>query len=85
MQKGKFTGRIENGIIYGERKIGVIKENIKKRNFSFNKCWVYTDHDSDINLLKMVGNPFAINPTTKLKELAIVKKWPVFYFKKLVG
>jgi len=81
-EKEKFTGRIKNGIIYGEKKVEFVRNIIKKMEFSFDRSWAYTDHDSDMSLLKSVRYPFAVNPTKKLRNEALTKKWPILIFKE---
>jgi phosphoserine phosphatase len=37
----------------------------------------YSDHVSDAPTLAWVDEPFAVNPHAKLRELALVKGWPI--------
>jgi len=76
---GKLTGIIDR-LMYGENKPKFIKILFNK-DFDFSLSYAYTDHDSDIDLLMLVGYPVAVNPNKILKSMAIIKKWPIVYFK----
>ena len=39
---------------------------IQKYNIDLNKSYAYGDTNGDINMLRRVGNPIAINPTKEL-------------------
>ncbi len=70
-----FTGKIKGLDCLGEEKILRIKNNIKYKKY--NKIFAYTDHESDIPLLKFSNNPKVVNPTIKLKEYSMKNNWEV--------
>jgi HAD superfamily hydrolase (TIGR01490 family) len=76
-----YTGNIVGDIMYGNNKVEALKKYLQLKNVSFNNCWAYADHTSDIFLLSHVAHPYTVNPTKKLKETAIMKKWPILNFK----
>ena len=78
---GLYTGRISGDIIYGKLKDEAIQNYVKVNRISLNNSWEYTDHHSDISSLSLVTHPYAVNPTGELKKFAIIKKWPIIYFK----
>lgn len=78
-QDGKLTGVI-NRLMYGENKPKFIKV-LFGENFDLLMSHAYSDHDSDMFLLEMVGFPVVVNPNKALKSMASIKKWPIVYFK----
>jgi len=79
---GKFTGKILGDIVYGKNKVYFTKEFIKKNNLDLYNSYAYTDHISDLDLLLMVFNPFAVNPDNLLFAEAKKRNWPVLMFNK---
>jgi len=79
---GKFTGKILGDIVYGKNKVKVAEEFIKKNNFNLDNSYAYTDHISDLDLLLMVSNPFAVNPDNFLVAEAKKRNWPVLKFNR---
>ncbi len=73
----KYTGKIEDDIIYGDYKADVIKE---KFGDNLAGSFAYADHYSDISLLKLVEHPTAINPDEKMLAYAKKNNWPYFTF-----
>lgn len=43
-----------------------IDELVEKYNLDLNQSYAYGDTNGDINMLRRVGNPIAINPTKEL-------------------
>lgn len=75
-----YTGKIFGEIMYGKRKREAVIEYLKQKNLIGSKLWSYGDHDSDIDLLSYVDKPFAVNPTKKLKDMAIKNNWTILNF-----
>ena len=80
---GKFTGKILGDIVYGKNKINYIKYFITKNNLNLDNSYAYTDHISDLDLLLMVKNPFAVNPDILLMKEAKDKGWSILLFKNI--
>ncbi|MAV23692.1 MAG: HAD-IB family hydrolase [Gammaproteobacteria bacterium] len=73
-----YTGKINGIPALGEGKLLKVKEWMKKNNFlDFNNVTFYTDSINDLPLLKVVQNPIAVNPDTKLKQICIEKNWKI--------
>jgi HAD superfamily hydrolase (TIGR01490 family) len=77
IKNGRFTGKIEGDTMYGENKVLAINKFLEEKGMSLEGSWGYSDHHSDIPLLKMVENPVAVNPDRKLLKVAKKLKWPV--------
>lgn len=79
---GKYTGKILGDIVYGENKEVFAKNFIQGNNFSVNTSWAYGDHITDLNVLKSVKYPFAVNPDKSFYKEAQKRKWPILAFNK---
>jgi phosphoserine phosphatase len=74
---------IENGVFNGtfipmwdsESKNRAIDKFIEKYDIDLSKSYAYGDTNGDINMLRRVGNPVAINPTKEL--LANINNDPI--------
>ncbi len=77
-----LTGRIIKPLCYGEGKMLYARTWAEDNGINLKMCYFYTDSYFDIDLLKVVGFPFATNPDMKLKKAAMRYNWPVLEFKK---
>lgn len=72
--RGTIYQRDEEGHFNGEvipmwdavSKRRAILELVKQYDLDLSKCYAYGDTAGDLTMLKMVGNPYAINPTREL-------------------
>lgn len=74
---GKFTGNLEAVDCFGSekaRRISLIAEN---HGLNLATSYAYSDHESDLPMLEMVGVPVAVSPTPILKTMAAAKGWQV--------
>ncbi len=78
---GKFTGKIDGDIIYGNKKVATLREFTQENGLNFANSYAYTDHISDLSLLLAVTNPCAINPDKSLRKEAKKRRWPILNFK----
>jgi len=77
----RYTGNIIGDIMYGSNKCKALKNYVQSKNLVFENSWSYADHDSDIPLFLETSHPCVVNPSKKLKKIAVIKKWPVLNFK----
>lgn len=64
-EENKFTGEIEK-MWDSESKQRVLDEIIGKYNIDLENSYAYGDTTGDLSMLKMMGNPIAINPNKSL-------------------
>jgi HAD superfamily hydrolase (TIGR01490 family) len=76
-QYGCWTGRVSGPPMLGQAKAVAIREFANAREVSLRKCAAYGDHSLDRFMLEAVANPFAVNPTSGLREIARRNGWPV--------
>ncbi len=79
---GKFTGKILGDIVYGKNKVNFANKFIQKNNLDLRNSYAYADHISDLDLLSIVSNPYAVNPDRFLSIEAKNRNWPILIFKK---
>ncbi len=76
-ENGRPTGRPIEPICVGENKVYYAKKAAKELNIDLSKSFAYSDHHSDLPLLRIVGNPVAVNPNFFLRREALKNKWPI--------
>lgn len=80
VQNGKFTGRISE-MCWGEGKARAGRKFAKANNINLSKSYFYSDSFDDYPLFKIVGNPVATNPDSRLSQVAFENDWPIMRFK----
>ena len=76
-EAGYLDGNTRGGFVYGQRKVELLHQCALQCNIDLDRSFAYSDHHSDIPLLKMVGHPVAINPDKKLRRYALKHGWSV--------
>lgn len=81
IKNNKYTGRIldMNGDLWrhDNNKAKIIKEYARKRGINLKKSFAYTDSIRDLSMLKLVGNPIAVNSDISLKLYAKIHGWKI--------
>ena len=65
----RLTGELDGDNCYGDVKRAKVETYIDEQNYS-GGLFVYTDHHSDLPLLRVATCPVAVNPTPSLKRAA---------------
>lgn len=74
---GRFTGRPEQPLCFGEGKAERASRLAEERGFRLEDATFYTDSVSDLPLLSRVGEPVCVNPDLRLRRIAARRKWRV--------
>jgi HAD superfamily hydrolase (TIGR01490 family) len=74
---GRYTGLLVGPIPYGPEKARAAGRFIAQHGVDAADCWAYADHDTDIELLRLVGHPVAVNPRPGLRAEAEQHGWPI--------
>ena len=77
---GLLTGRAKGPLCVNRTKRILAIELARKRGIDLSKSYAYGNHQSDIPMLELVGNPFVVEPTEPLRKVAIKRNWPVLGF-----
>ena len=79
VQEGRYTGRVER-FMHGAAKADALRGYAAEHGIDLAAASAYTDSRSDLQLLEVVGHPFAVNPDRALKKAALANGWPVLRF-----
>ncbi|MCW2952606.1 MAG: HAD-superfamily subfamily hydrolase [Conexibacter sp.] len=80
---GIYTGRPEGPFTYREGKAEAIRELAAAEGFDLAASYAYSDSESDLPMLRAVGNPVAVNPDAELARVAREEGWDVLRFERL--
>jgi len=84
VEDGHYTGEIIF-YAYGEGKAEAMFTLAEEYGYALGECFAYSDSQTDIPMLEIVGNPFAVNPDSELRLVAQEKGWTILDFKKPVA
>lgn len=63
--------------IQGNRKNDEIHKHLKGKDIDWSNSYAYADSYSDLSVLELVGNPVAVQPEEKLRDVAEERNWKV--------
>jgi putative phosphoserine phosphatase/1-acylglycerol-3-phosphate O-acyltransferase len=78
-----LTGKLIKPLCYGEGKKEYAVRWAGENSIDLDKSYFYTDSFYDIELMKFIGFPIAVNPDRKMKKTARQNNWPVLLFEKI--
>jgi putative phosphoserine phosphatase/1-acylglycerol-3-phosphate O-acyltransferase len=77
---GIYTGRMDGPILWGPGKAAAVRDFARRAEIDLEHSYAYGNGDEDIDFLRTVGNPRAVNPKPELAQLAEREGWPVRRF-----
>jgi HAD superfamily hydrolase (TIGR01490 family) len=80
---GVYTGKPAGPFTYREGKAQAIRELAEREGIDLAASWGYSDSESDLPMMRVVGHPVAVNPDGPLAEVAREEGWEVMRFEKL--
>jgi HAD superfamily hydrolase (TIGR01490 family) len=83
VRDGVYTGLPDGPFTYREGKAQAIREMAEREGFDLGECWAYSDSESDLPMLRVVGHPVAVNPDAALARVAREEGWEVMRFDRL--
>ena len=78
-EQGKFTGEMEF-FAQGENKARAIADLAAERGLDLSESYAYSDSETDVPMLEVVGHPYAVNPDRALARVARDRSWPILSF-----
>jgi HAD superfamily hydrolase (TIGR01490 family) len=81
--EGYYTGRAGGPFTYREGKAQAIRELAAREGIDLEESWAYSDSESDLPMLRLVGHPVAVNPDAELTRIARAEGWEVLRFERL--
>jgi phosphoserine phosphatase len=83
VRDGVYTGRPAGLFIYGAGKAQAIKELAEQEAIDLATSYAYSDSESDLPMLRLVGHPVAVNPDQQLTRIAREEGWEILRFDRL--
>lgn len=83
IRDGVYTGREGGLFAYREGKAQAVRELAARQGIALAESYAYSDSESDLPLLRAVGNPVAVNPDAALARVARDAGWEVLRFDRL--
>jgi HAD superfamily hydrolase (TIGR01490 family) len=80
---GAYTGRIDGPFVYREGKAQAVRELAAREGIDLAASYAYSDSESDLPFLRLVGHPVAVNPDAPLARVAREEGWEVVRFETL--
>ena len=77
---GRFTGKLIEPPCYGAGKVTLARAYSTQHKLDLAESYFYTDSHHDLPLLESVGHPVAVNPSRKLKAIALERRWTLERF-----
>ena len=82
-EDGVYTGRAIEPFTYREGKAEAMRAMAEREGFDLAASFAYSDSESDVPMLRAVGNPVAVNPDAELTRVAAQEGWRVIRFERL--
>jgi HAD superfamily hydrolase (TIGR01490 family) len=83
VRDGVYTGRAAGPFTYREGKAEAIRELAAREGIDLAESYAYSDSESDLPMLQVVGHPVAVNPDPALQRIAREEGWRIMRFDKL--
>jgi HAD superfamily hydrolase (TIGR01490 family) len=83
VRDGVYTGRADGPFTYREGKAEAIRELAEREGIDLAESYAYSDSESDLPMLRVVGHPVAVNPDPALQRIAREEGWRIMRFDKL--
>lgn len=81
---GMYTGKLE-AFAYRDGKPQLMAELAEERGIDLAASYAYSDSESDLPMLRAVGNAVAVNPDAELTRIAREEGWELLRFDRLAG
>jgi phosphoserine phosphatase len=75
--EGSWTGTVAGEPRLGEAKAAAVKRFALVCGAPLSECFAYGNHALDRSMLEAVGTPIAVNPTSRLRQIARQRGWQV--------
>ena len=83
VRDGVYTGEPEGPFTYREGKAEAIRQRAAEERIDLAESYAYSDSESDLPMLRVVGHPVAVNPDAALETVARSEGWRIMRFDKL--
>src|SRR5918998_1708586 len=83
VRDGVYTGRPAGPFTYREGKAEAIREIAAREGIDLAESFAYSDSESDLPMMRAVGNPVAVTPDAALEKVARSEGWRIMRFDRL--
>jgi HAD superfamily hydrolase (TIGR01490 family) len=83
VEHGVYTGRPTGLFIYRSDKARAIEQLAARAGIDLAVSYAYSDSESDLPMLRIVGHPVAVNPDQELARVARKEGWEILRFDRL--
>ena len=80
---GRYTGRPAGPFNYREGKVLSMRELAASEGIDLASSYAYSDSESDLPMLRVVGHPVVVNPDPDLRRIAAEEGWEVLHLDRL--
>lgn len=80
---GRYTGRPAGPFNYREGKVISMRELAEREGINLAASFAYSDSESDLPMLRAVGQPVVVNPDSELRRIALYEGWEVLHLDRL--
>ncbi len=80
---GRYTGRPAGPFNYREGKVLSMRELAEREAIDLGASFAYSDSESDLPMLRAVGQPVVVNPDAELRRIASEEGWEVLRLDRL--
>lgn len=81
--EGRYTGDVEL-YCYGPEKARIIQDIAIRDGIDLSRSFAYSDSATDEPMMRVVGNPVAVNPDRELARIAKAEGWDIVTFSNRV-
>ena len=78
---GLLTGKSKGPLCLDRTKKDLAENLAQNVGLDLGRSFAYGNHQSDLPLLELVGNPHAVEPTTVLRKIAVERQWPILHYR----
>jgi len=83
VEDGVYTGKPTGLFIYRSDKARAIEQLAEREGVDLTASYAYSDSESDLPMLRIVGHPVAVNPDQELARVARKEGWEILRFDRL--
>ena len=80
---GAYTGQLDGPFTYRDGKATAIRQLAESEGLDLAASYAYSDSESDLPMLRVVGHPVVVNPDAELRRVAREEGWEVMRFEQL--
>lgn len=81
VSEGALTGHIDGELLWGKHKADAVKAYAINNGIELTRSYGYSNGQSDVPMLSLVGNPTAVNPDRGLSRVAAERNWARLSFR----